>query len=71
MELLVEIIRVFEAVESHFSPAFIRAYAARFDRPNFEAKIIAFISQAMAEFQERQPGEQQLARSTALCHLRG
>ena len=50
VESLVEAIRVFESVESRFSPAFIRAHASRFDVSHFRAEMGAFISSKLLEF---------------------
>ncbi len=50
VDSLVEAIRIFESVESRFSPAFIRAQAERFDISRFKTEMGAFIAEKMAEF---------------------
>jgi glycosyltransferase involved in cell wall biosynthesis len=45
-----EAIEAFEAFESRFSPAVIRANVHRFDLPRFKAEMGAFIAEKMAEF---------------------
>ncbi len=49
VEALVEAIRVFESVESRFSPAFIRSQVERFHTPRFKAEMGAFIAEKLAE----------------------
>ncbi len=50
VESLVEAIRSFEAVESDFSPAFIRAQVERFDVARFKTEMSAFIAEKMTRF---------------------
>jgi len=49
-DALVEAILAFEAVESKFSPAFIRAQAERFDVAHFKEQLGNFIAEKIHEF---------------------
>jgi len=49
-ESLSEAIRMFESIESCFSPAIIRAWAKRFDVSRFKAEMGSFIAGKLAEF---------------------
>lgn len=49
---LIEAIEAFEAAESRFSPALIRAQVKRFDVPRFKSEMSAFIIEKLAEFCE-------------------
>ena len=52
VEALIGAIRVFESVESRFSPAFIRSHVERFDTSRFKAEMGAFIAGKMIEFRK-------------------
>jgi len=52
VESLVEAIRVFESVESRFSPAFIRTHAQRFDVSRFKNEMAEFVGEKIAAFQD-------------------
>ncbi len=52
VDSLIEAIEAFEAVESRFSPALIRAQVERFDVPRFKSEMSAFIMEKLAEFGE-------------------
>jgi len=53
VESLVEAIRVFESVEAHFSPTFIRAHVERFDVSRFRKEMFEFIENKLAAFQSQ------------------
>jgi glycosyltransferase involved in cell wall biosynthesis len=53
-ESLAEAIRFFESIERHFSPAFVRRNAERFDVSRFKAEMGAFINVKMLEFRNKQ-----------------
>jgi len=50
VESLVDAIKVFENVESQFSPALIRRHVEQFDLPRFKLEMSAFIAGRMGEF---------------------
>jgi glycosyltransferase involved in cell wall biosynthesis len=49
-DALVEAIRIFEGVETRFSPAFIRAQVQRFDIERFKAEMAALVAEKFGEF---------------------
>jgi glycosyltransferase involved in cell wall biosynthesis len=51
-DALMEAILAFEAVESKFSPALIRAQAKRFDVSHFKAQLGSFIGEKVHEFRD-------------------
>jgi glycosyltransferase involved in cell wall biosynthesis len=53
-ESLADAIRFFESIEAHFSPAFIRRNAERFDVSRFKSEMLTFISLKMLQFKNRQ-----------------
>lgn len=48
---MVEAMRSFEAVESQFSPSFIRAQALRFDAAEFKRQFAACVAEKLTQFQ--------------------
>jgi len=50
VESVIEAIRMFESIEGHFDPHFIRAQAERFDVSRFKAEMQAFITEKLVEF---------------------
>ena len=52
-ESLADAIRFFESIETHFSPAFIRRNAERFDVSHFKSQMGAFINLKMLKFRNR------------------
>jgi glycosyltransferase involved in cell wall biosynthesis len=57
-ESLADAIRFFESIETHFSPAFIRRNAERFDVSRFKSEMGAFINLKMLKFGNRQLEEE-------------
>ena len=57
-ESLADAIRFFESIETHFSPAFIRRNAERFDVSRFKSEMGAFINLKMLKFGTRQLEEE-------------
>jgi hypothetical protein len=50
VESLAEAIRAFEAVESKFSPPFIRSQTQRFDTARFKTEISDFVAEKIGQF---------------------
>jgi len=57
-ESLADAIRFFESIETHFSPAFVRRNAERFDVSRFKSEMGAFINLKMLKFGNRQLEEE-------------
>ena len=57
-ESLADALRFFESIETHFSPAFVRRNAERFDVSRFKSEMGAFINLKMLKFGNRQLEEE-------------